>query len=82
MLGVQTLNKLYSMLGVQTLNKLGIILDGKQNNNHQLNCTANAKTLKNCHHLNKVIVYEHCFITNVVVELLQNVIHSQNTTCK
>ena len=48
----------YSMLGlvVQTLNKLGIILDKKQNNNHQLNCTANANTSKNCHHLNSLSV--------------------------
>ena len=77
MLGVQTINKLYSRLDVQTLNKLVIILDRMQINNHQLNCTANANTSNNYHHLKKVIVGEHCFITNVVLKLLQIAIHSQ-----
>ena len=80
MLGVQTLSKLYSMLGVQTFNKLGFILDGKQSNNHQLNCTVDANTLKNCHHLKKVMVCEHCLANNAVLTQLQNAIHSQAQT--
>ena len=66
MLGVQSLNKLgiildrlpvfYSGLAVQTLNKLDIILDGKQSNNHRLNCIANANTSKNCHNLQSLSV--------------------------
>ena len=61
-----------SILGEQTHDKLGIILDGlsirdvkphglKAANNHRLNCTDNANSSKNCHHLKKVIVCEHCF---------------------
>jgi hypothetical protein len=75
-----------SILGVQTLIKLGIILQTtikkngqKADNNHRLNCTANANTSKNCHHFKKVISCEHCLIPNVVLTLLQKAIHSQNT---